>query len=207
MPFKDRIDAGKKLAEQLKEFANKPVVVFALPRGGVVLGKEVAQSLHAPLDLLIPRKIGHPDNPEYAIASVTETGDVVRQEEEVASVNADWFKDEVEHQRQEAARRRKRYLSHRKVVEVKNKIAIIVDDGIATGLTMKAAIADLKSRDPLSIIVAVPVAPRDTVQELKPLVDRVIVLEQPFMFMGAIGAYYDTFEQVDDEEVVMLMSK
>lgn len=205
MRFKNRIQAGELLAEKLSAYQHQPVVVYALPRGGVVLGRIIADRLGTPFDLLIPRKIGHPSNPEYAIASVTETGEVITNEAEVASIDAQWFKREVEAERKEAKRRRERYLAGRPSADVANKTAIIVDDGIATGLTMKAVISDLKQRKPLSIIVAVPVAPRDTVHELEQLVDRVVILEKPLLFMGAIGSYYDSFEQLSDEEVMKLL--
>lgn len=182
------------------------MVVYALPRGGVVLGKIIADALHSFFDLLIPRKIGAPENEEYAIAAVTETGEVVKSEDEVATIDPAWFARAVETQRQEAKRRRERYLTLRPRVDIDGKTAIIVDDGIATGLTMKAAIAEIKSRNPSAIIVVVPVAPYDTVRDLERLVDRVIVLEKPLLFMGSIGAYYDSFDQVSDEEVIKLMS-
>lgn len=206
MRFRNRQQAGNELAKSLDEYRGQPVVVFALPRGGVVLGKIIAGWLQAPLDLLIPRKIGAPKNEEYAIASVTETGDVVKSEAEVADLDPAWFAQAVETQREEAKRRRELYLSYRPRVEVDRKIAIVVDDGIATGLTMKAAIADLKMRKPSKIIVAVPVAPRDTVLGLEQLVNHVVVLEKPLLFMGSIGAYYDSFDQLTDEEVIELMS-
>lgn len=206
MRFRDRQQAGVELAKALEEYRDASAVVYALPRGGVVLGKAVAAGLHAPLDLLIPRKIGAPENEEYAIASVTETGEVVKSEAEVQTVDTTWFAGAVETQRQEAKRRRERYLASRDAIDVEGKTAIIVDDGIATGLTMKAAIVDVKTRKPGFIVVAVPVAPRETIRDLETLVDRVVVLESPLMFMGSIGAYYDFFEQVSDEEVVDLLA-
>jgi predicted phosphoribosyltransferase len=207
MRFHDRQHAGRKLASALSAYRGKDVVVYALPRGGVVLGKEIADLLQAPLDLLIPRKIGHPKNEEYAIAAVTETGEVVRNEAEVVSVDPAWFKSAVEAERLESARRREFYLGDRPWPAVAGKIALIVDDGMATGLTMKAAIADVKNRQPKAIVVAVPVAPRDTIRELQPFVDRVVTLEQPLLFLGAIGASYDLFDQVTDEEVVAILSQ
>jgi predicted phosphoribosyltransferase len=205
MRFKDRKQAGEKLAKTLKEFKGRDAVVYALPRGGIILGQEVAKEIQAPLDLLIPRKIGHPSMSEYAIAAVTEAGEVVKNEAEVALVDQTWFDDAVETQRKEAKRRRAMYLEGRAAVRVTNKIGIIVDDGIATGLTMKAAIADLKRLDPSMIVIAVPVASKDTTEELKKIVDRVVVLHVPMMFLGAIGSYYDSFEQVTDDEAVTLM--
>lgn len=206
MRFRDRQQAGIELAKALEEYRDTPVVVYALPRGGVVLGKAVAASLHAPLDLLIPRKVGIPGNEEYAIASVTETGEVVKSEAEVAVADPYWFERAVAIQRGEAKRRRERYLAGRGAVDAEGKTAIIVDDGIATGLTMKAAIADVKTRKPTFIVVAVPVAPREIIRDLERLVDRVLVLEKPRLFLGSIGAYYDSFEQVSDEEVVDLFA-
>jgi len=205
MRFKDRTHAAEELADALDEYQGKPVVVYALPRGGVELGRTVAEKLHAPLDLLIPRKVAHPEMPEYAIASVTELGEVVSNKSEVASVDPAWFKEAVIEQRQEARRRRERYLAEQAPADVKDKIGIIVDDGIATGLTMKSAIEDLRTREPSSIVIAVPVAPSDTIKELETLVDNVIVTERPTLFLGAIGAYYDSFDQVSDEEVVEMM--
>lgn len=169
MHFRNREQAAEKLAKALSEYKNKQVVVYALPRGGVVLGSIIAKYLNAPFDLLIPRKIGHPSMSEYAIAAVTESGDIVENTEEIESIDRSWFKKEVENQRKEAKRRREKYLTGQMSVDVSNKTAIIVDDGIATGLTMKAAIADVKRFKPSKIIIAVPVVPRDTKKTLKKL--------------------------------------
>jgi len=206
MIFTDRIEAGKKLAEVLRAYKRSDVVVYALPRGGVVLGVEVARMLGAPLDLLIPRKIGHPSSSEYAIAAVAEDGDIVANEEEVSRVDQVWFKKEVAHQRAEAKRRREKYLAGRPTSAVEGKTAIIVDDGIATGLTMKAAIMELKHRKPKKIVVAIPVIPADTFTVLSALVDEVVALDKPEQFLGAIGNYYKSFPQVEDEEVIALMA-
>ncbi|MBI5794397.1 phosphoribosyl transferase [Candidatus Uhrbacteria bacterium] len=207
MRFHDRTQAAKELAKVLRKYRGEEVVVYALPRGGVILGQIVATYLHAPLDLLVPRKIGHPSMPEFAIAAVTELGEVVQNKEEVARVDPAWFAQAVEQERKEAKRRREVYLQGRARADVAGKTAIIVDDGIATGLTVRAAIADVRRSKPARVILAVPVAPRDTVQALEGLVDQVIVLEMPQFFQGSIGAYYDSFDQVSDEEVVHLLSK
>lgn len=205
MPFHDRHHAALKLADVLMEYKGSSPVVYALPRGGVELGALVAKKLLAPLDLLIPRKIAHPMMSEYAIASVSETGDVIKNASEVVSVDSDWFEGEVKKQRDEAKRRRETYMSGRDPIDVENKVAIVVDDGIATGLTMKAAIDELKKKKPSKIVVAIPVAPRETIKELETLVDQVIVLERPDFFAGSIGAYYDTFDQVEDHQVIQIM--
>src|SRR3989338_6467320 len=130
MQFHDRTDAGRQLGELLvKKYGGKDSVVYALPRGGVVLGAEVAKALHAPLELVIPRKIGHPMSSEYAIAAVTEHGEVVANKEEIRVVDEKWFKDAIQKEIKEAKRKRKEYLEHRALTSPQGKIAIIVDDG------------------------------------------------------------------------------
>jgi putative phosphoribosyl transferase len=204
MRFRDRSDAGRRLAAALAEYSGEACVIYGLPRGGVVPALEVARALGAPLDLLIARKVGHPLVPEYAVAAVAASGDVVANQAEVAKLDPEWFRREVKRQAAEAERRRKRYLGGRPPAEAENKIAILVDDGIATGLTMKAAILEAKRRRPRAIVVAVPVAPRDTVAALEALVDRVVCLHAPKDF-EAIGQFYDVFDQVGDEQVVALL--
>jgi len=205
MRFKDRADAGRKLAQALNSYANQEGVVYALPRGGVVLGVEVARALRMPLDLLIPRKLGHPLQPEYAIGAVVESGEMVVNQWEVSRVDPQWFKHEVEAERHEARRRRELYLGGRAPAAVKGKIAIIVDDGIATGLTMEVAIRDARYREPGRLVVAVPVAPPETVERLAREVDEFVVLDRSPYYLGAVGAYYDYFTQVSDDEVVALL--
>jgi predicted phosphoribosyltransferase len=205
MHFRDRVDAGKQLAQALKKYQKHDGVVYALPRGGVVLGVEVARALDMPLDLLIPRKIGHPLQPEYAIGAVVENGEMVCNQHEVARVDPQWFRQEVEAERQEAHRRRELYLGEREPSPVENKTAIIVDDGIATGLTMEVAIRDARRRRPAHLVVAVPVAPPETVERLSREVDEFLVLDPSPYYIGAVGAYYDHFNQVTDEEVIALL--
>lgn len=205
MHFKNREQAGRLLAQALKQYQGQNVVVYALPRGGVVLGVIIAKHLGADFDLLIPRKIGHPDSPEYAIAAVTETGEVVKNETEISHLDEDWFKKAIARERAEAKRRRKLYLSGRKPVPAANRVCIIVDDGLATGLTMKAAIKELRRQKPKGIIVAVPVAPEDTVKELDKLADDLVVLDVPAGLFSAVGSYYQNFPQVSDEEVISLI--
>ncbi len=206
MRFKNRTEAGCLLAQALIKYKNKEGVIYALPRGGVPLGVELAAALHMPLDLLIPRKVGHPYNPEYAIAAVGERGGLVCNEGEVAKVDQAWFKQQVEVERQEAHRRRVDYLKNREDIVSQEKIAILVDDGIATGLTMEAAIQDVKQGKPKKVIVAVPVAPDDTVIKLRHEVDEVVTLNVPGPYRGAVGAYYDDFMQVTDEEVIDMLA-
>lgn len=205
MRFKNRAQAGIKLAQALSKYSNKDGIVYALPRGGVPLAVEVAKALHMPLDLIIPRKIGHPLSPEYAICAVGESGALVCNEAEVSRVDQKWFQQQVSTEREEARRRRAYYLKHREAVPLQGKLAIIVDDGIATGLTMEAAIQDAKQQLPDKVIVAVPVAPRDTVERLRREVDDVVTLDIPEMYLGAVGAYYDDFVQLSDEDVIDML--
>lgn len=207
MRFRDRTDAGKQLAAALAQYRGQAGVVLALPRGGVVLGVEVARSLGMPLDLVIPRKIGHPHQPEYAIAAVAENGELAANEAEVRRVDPAWFRDTVAREQAEARRRRELYLGGRAPLPLAGKLAILVDDGIATGLTMFAAIRDTKSRNPARTVVAVPIAPADTVEHLRREVDAVVTLDEGEYFLGAVGAYYDVFDQVSDSEVVALMKQ
>jgi putative phosphoribosyl transferase len=200
--YQDRQDAGRRLADALLRYAQEDAVVLALPRGGVVLGAEVAQALGAPLDLVIPRKVGHPDFPEYGIAAVTETGDVVANEAEVARVDPAWFARAVAHEREEAARRRRLYLGDRPGAALAGKTAIVVDDGVATGLTMLAALREVRGRGAARVVAAVPVAPADTVARLRREADEVVALQAPAAFEGAVGAYYRRFDQVSDAEVL-----
>lgn len=204
--FKDRTEAGKKLAELLKKYQGQAAVVYALPRGGVVVASEIAKALHAPLDLIITRKIGHPLQPEYAIGAVAENGHSILNEGAISDVSEEYLEEEIETQKEEAQRRRKVYLGNRKPILCQGKIAILVDDGIATGLTMKAAIQELKLHyKPEKIVVAVPVAPAETVEELKSKGVEVVAVEIPEYFQGAIGAYYGEFNPVKDEEVINII--
>ena len=205
MRFRDRADAGKRLAQALKKYQGQNGVVYALPRGGVVLGAIVARALGMPLDLLIPRKVGHPQQPEYAICAVVESGEMVCNQHEVARVDPQWFRQEVESERNEARRRRELYMGGREPAPVEGKTAIIVDDGIATGLTMEVSIRDARGRKPAHLVVAVPVAPPDTVERLSREVDEFVVLDPSPYYLGAVGAYYDQFLQVTDEEVIALL--
>jgi predicted phosphoribosyltransferase len=202
--FLDRVDAGKRLADRLLRYKGEPVVVYALPRGGVVLGVEVARVLEAPLDLIIVRKIGHPSQPEYAIGAVAEDGYVVTNPDEAAALGEEWLALAAAAELREAQRRRKLFLKDRSTIQVKDKIAIIVDDGLATGLTMSAAIHEIRGRGPQKIIVAVPVAAAETLERLRPEADEFVVLQVPDWF-GAVGAFYRHFNQISDDEVVALM--
>ncbi|HEY4517471.1 MAG TPA: phosphoribosyltransferase family protein [Candidatus Paceibacterota bacterium] len=203
--FADREDAGKQLAEKLARYKSEDAVVLALPRGGVAVGYEIAQALKLPFDIVVVRKIGPPGNPEYAVCAVDEKGTRLCNEGEARKVDEKWLAEETERQRQEAVRRIKKYRGNRAPAALQGKTVIIVDDGIATGLTMRLAVAAIKKQRPQKIIVAVPVAPLDAMRELRKEAE-VVVLEPPEEFMGAVGAHYKNFPQVEDEEVIRLLN-
>jgi predicted phosphoribosyltransferase len=204
MVFKDRKDAGRKLAEALKNYKDAPnMIILALPRGGVVLGYEIAKALNLPLDIVVPRKIGAPGNPEYAIGAITETGDAIMNEEEVKYIDKEWLKQEMGKEKKEAQRRLTTYRAG-PPPQVAGKTVIIVDDGVATGYTMRAAVASVKSRKPAKIIVAVPHGATDSIEKIRREVDEVVVLYVPVIYW-AVGAQYEEFPQTSDEEVVELL--
>jgi len=203
--FVDRKDAGRQLADALRGYKDQPVVVFGLPRGGVVVAGEVASVLNAPLDLIVVRKIGHPLSPEYAIGAVSADGDVLTNPQETATVDQNWLAQELEHQVEEACRRRDLFLHGRETTDVSGKVAIVIDDGIATGFTVEAAVRMLRKRDPARIVLAAPVAAQDTADRLRPLVDKLVLLAIPDGMFGAIGAFYADFEQVSDDEVMAVI--
>lgn len=207
MFFENRQEAGKKLGKLLaQKYKDHEVVIYALPRGGVVTGIEVAKILKSPLDIILTRKIGHPFSPEFALAVLSENGHITADPKEIASVDKKWFEKRKKKEMKEIIRRRKTYIKNVKTVDVKNKIAIIVDDGIATGLTMKAAIGDVKTLGPKKIVVAVPVMPKEIANDLNLMVDDVIALNIPNEFLGAVGSYYKKFPQIGDDEVIRLLS-
>ncbi|MBA2369961.1 MAG: phosphoribosyl transferase [Candidatus Protochlamydia sp.] len=207
MHFKDRRDAGRKLSHLLKQYKGEDTVVYALPRGGVVVAEEIAAFLHAPLDLIFAHKIGHPYQPEYAIAAISEKGHIIKSSRELDLLGEAWLERAKKNQLDEIKRKRELYLKEKKDILVKNKIAIIVDDGIATGLTMKAGIQELKDRHPKKIIVAVPIAPRSTANAMKALADDFAGFEiDDYHFLGSVGAYYDKFDQVEDAEVIKILN-
>jgi putative phosphoribosyl transferase len=205
-PFHDRYDAGRQLAMSLSKFKGADAVVYTLPRGGVLVGYEVAKDLAVPLDVVIVRKIGHPLNDEYAICAITERGERICNEIGLTGVDPTWIANVSHIEQKEAERRRQVYKGDKASVSAKGKIAIIVDDGIATSLTMQAAIVTLKKQKPQKIIVAVPVAPQETLAKLRGQVDEVVVLVAKEPFRGSVGAYYAHFPEVFDTEVQTALS-
>lgn len=208
MYFKNRVEAGKRLAKLLTNFSGENTVIYALPRGGVVTGAEVAKVIHAPLDLIITRKIGHPLSPEYAIGAVAENGHSVFNKEGILGIDERYLTSEAEKQKGEARRRREVYLNGKKSIFCKGKTAILVDDGIATGLTIKAAIKELKMHfKPKKIIVAVPTVPQEIANELEDEGVKVLALISDKDFLSSIGAYYQDFSPVSDGAVINIMKK
>jgi predicted phosphoribosyltransferase len=204
--FVDRAEAGRSLAEALQVFKGKNAIVLAIPRGGVVVGFEVARALGIPLDVIIPRKIGAPGNPELAIGAVMEDGTIIMNEELTTflQVSEDYIKEEGESQRLEIGRRLRFYRGEIPYPDLKNRVVIIVDDGIATGSTVKAALASIRKKGAKTVVIAVPVCPPSSVQELEKEADHVVCLQSPESFM-AIGQFYENFTQTTDEEVVRLL--
>ena len=200
--FEDRQDAGQRLATELEDYRGKNAIVVALPRGGVVVGYEIARHLGLPLDVIITRKIGAPGNPEYAIGAVAENGEAVVNEREIDAygISRRYVEAETARQREEIERRVQLYRQGRRLPDLKGKIAIVVDDGIATGFTMFAAVKAVKAEGPAAVVVAVPVAAPSSLHTLKSEVDRLVYLAAPSPFW-AVGMFYRDFAQVSDEEV------
>lgn len=205
--FYDRYDAGNYLASKLKKYTDANAVVYALPRGGVVTGMVVAQKLRIPLELLITRKIGHPLNIERAICAITEEGDRICDDLGLCGVDSDWIEVESMKQQGEILRRRIMYKESNSVLSAYGKTAILVDDGIATGLTMKAAIYAIKKQNPRKVVVAVPVAPSEVVRQLEALVDEVVIVKVDTQYLGAVSSYYTHFPEVSDREVTSCLKK
>jgi putative phosphoribosyl transferase len=206
--FHDRRDAGRRLAGVLATMELADPVVLALPRGGVPVAFEVARGLNAPLDLLMVRKIGAPGFEEYGIGAVVDGADpqVVLNDEAVASVHppSGYVELETQRQLQEIERRRSLYLGERQPVSVARRTAVVVDDGVATGGTARAALLALKKAGARRVILAVPVAPPDVIADLAKLADDVVCLKTPPDFR-AVGLYYNDFKQTDDREVIDLL--
>jgi predicted phosphoribosyltransferase len=208
--FRNREDAGQKLAARLKVYKDQHPVILALPRGGVPVAAEVAAALDAPLDLVLVRKIGVPWQPELAMGAVVDGGAplVVRNEDVVrmAGVSSEVFHHVCEEELAEIERRRQRYLGRRSRIEVAGRTVIVVDDGIATGATTRAALRATRMRHPKRLILAVPVAPVEAATAMRKEDDEAIWLEEHENF-GAIGFYYADFRQIEDQEVIALLAR
>jgi len=208
MMFKDRRDAGRRLAEALKEYENTDGIVLAIPRGGVVVADEVASFLNLPLSLIIPRKIGAPGNPELAIGATAGSGKLVLNEEVIKYLNVseEYIERATRKENAEIKRRENDYLQGKEIPNTEGKIVILIDDGIATGSTAEAAILAVKSNNPQKTVLAVPVAPPETIKRLSREADEVVILQMPEYFY-AVGQFYETFTQTTDEEVIGILKK
>jgi len=206
--FRDRQHAGSELAARLVELKLPRPLVLALPRGGVPIGAAIAAALDAPLDLIIVRKVGAPGNPELAVAAIVEGDppDIVlnRDAMDAYGLSEQQVKRLAEEERLELERRQAAYRGGRKPASVAGRTVIVVDDGAATGTTMKAVLKALKRRSPSEVVVALPVAPPETVSDLEADADRVICLGQPRLFV-ALGYHYGRFPQLSDAEVMEML--
>lgn len=206
--FDNRRDAGKKLAEKLEKYRGKKALVLAIPRGGVVVAREITDALGADLDLIVSRKIGAPMDPEFAIGAVAPDRSVSLNDEVVKEMNVTkgYIDRMARIESLEIFRRMKKYRGSEELPEIKGRVVIVVDDGIATGYTMKVVVEFLRKRKPKSIVVAVPVAPPKSLDELREEADEVVCIESPRDF-SAVGEHYRSFPQVSDEEVVELLKR
>jgi predicted phosphoribosyltransferase len=210
MPFIDRMDAGRQLAKALARYKTQRPVVLALPRGGVPVAAEVATVLDAPLDLILVRKIGVPFQPELAMGAVVDGGKpvIVRNEDVISltGVSEREFNATCDQQLAEIERRRKLYLGNRPHPQIAGRTVIVVDDGIATGATTRAALQAIRMRKPSKLVLAVPVAPTESLKELRGEADEIICLED-YEDFGAIGLFYSDFRQVSDTEVIEILAR
>jgi len=210
MIFPNRFEAGKKLASKLLTTLdltpNSSLVVLAIPRGGVIIGSQLSSVLKCPLEVIMTKKIGAPGNPELAIGAVGPIGKPVIDETLAARLGADenYLKSKILNLKSELANRFREYRGNKPTLDLKNKVVVITDDGVATGSTMKAAIEIIRQESPQKIIVAVPVIAKDTLKEIENLADEVIYLKAPDLFF-AVGQFYQDFKQVTDEEVKELL--
>lgn len=205
-PFEDREDAGRKLAEKLIRLRDERPIVFALPRGGVPVGYEIARALDVPLDVFVARKLGAPGQPEFGIGAVASGGVRVLNEDVVGRLGIpdDYVEQVTERETAEVERRLRHFRGERPEPEVRDRTVILVDDGLATGVTARAAVKALRQREPRRLVLAVPVCASQTADLLVSEVDELIYLEAP-SDLGAIGFWYRSFEQTPDEEVVELL--
>jgi predicted phosphoribosyltransferase len=207
MVYVDRLDGGRRLAERLMTYRGRDVVVLGLPRGGVVTARPVADALGAPLDVLVARKLGAPGQEELAIGAVTARGTRVLNDAVLrfAMLPPGYLEAETERQRQVAEARERTLRDFRPAEPLTGRVVVLVDDGVATGMTMRAAIADARAQRPAELVVAAPVIAPDTYQELLAMADRVVAVDVPREFY-AVGQFYRDFTQTTDEEVRQLLA-
>lgn len=199
--LKDRIEAGLLLSEKLKKYQNSNTIVLAVPRGGVPVGYVIAKSLHLPLDIILSKKIGHPNNKEFAIGAVSSDSMIL---DEHQNIPKKYINDEIIRLRQLIKEKYELYMGNRKPLDIKGKNIILVDDGIATGNTLLASINMLRKKNPAKIIVATPVIPYDNVPLFEKNTDEFVYLIASKYFRG-VGGFYEEFNQVEDAEVIQLL--
>lgn len=203
--FQDRSDAGLQLAQKLKIYQAENPIILALPRGGVPVGYEVALALHARLDVIVARKIGAPWNPELGVGAIAPDVEILDTESlNILGITVPEIVEIIEEEKQEVKRRQKLYQQGEELLKLNGETVILVDDGVATGVTTRAALQAIQKLNPAKLILAVPLGPVDTIKALSLLVDDLICLEMPSPFY-AVGAFYMTFPQVSDEEVIRLL--
>lgn len=207
--FKNRNDAGIRLAFKLTNYKDKEgILVLALPRGGVVIGYEIASYLNCPLDVIIIRKLGFPGNPELAIGAISENGTIILDERMTSyyGISEEYIQEEISMQKVLIEKRVNLYRKGNTLQDLKGKIIILADDGVATGATMKVAISTLRVEEIKRLIIAIPVAPPETAKELLRLTDELICLQTPYGF-ASVGTYYQDFTQVTDNDVIDILDR
>lgn len=207
--FADRTDAGEQLAEALRDRGIEADIVLAIPRGGLPLGRAVADALDVPLDIAVAKKIGAPGNPEYAMGAVASDGSVWRNEEAFRGFGGgdeEYFEQKRAEEAEAARQKAERYRGDQPEPALAGKTVVLVDDGVATGSTAFACLEQIRNADAVKVILAIPVGPPSTVKELNDVADEVVCLKTPRSFMG-VGQFYDRFDQVSDEEAMTYLER
>lgn len=204
MSFKNREEAARRLAGRLRSYKDQHPLILAIPRGALPMGKILAEELNGELDVVLVHKLGAPGNPEYAIGAIGETGDVALREELGIEVPPSYVEKEKQRQLAVLRDRRDRYTPERPPIDPQGRVVIVVDDGIATGATFRAALMLVRARQPRKLIAAIGVAPPDSLAPIRDLADEVICLEAPRLFF-AVSQFFEDFRQIEDREVIRIL--
>ena len=206
-PFTDRIEAGELLGQELLDLRGSDAVVLGIPRGGVIVAREIAKAIYAEVDILLSRKLRAPGNPELAIGAVGENGGIyLSGGAEYMRVTKDYIQAERDYQMAEIERRAQLFRAVRPRVQLEGRVVVVTDDGVATGSTMLAALWSAREEKPARLIAALPVAPEETLRTISQSADETICLRAPALFM-AVGQFYERFEQIEDDELVALLEE